>query len=634
MLDIAKIFDQCQNKPVLNVNVCKKINVAQNKGGKMVKANTASTQSGKHFRKIICNFCKKPGHKSNVCRAKGASATPNQSTQHTGKKKKNLVCWNCKKPGHKASECRSRASTNMAQVHTVTTQPQSSAQSREPEQVDQVAQKFWKLTTAIATHSSHGTVDEMLYVIGTVQQIPMKLYFDTGATASIISAKMVHQHQLLIKPSEIKIKSANNAITPVIGVTETMEITIDGYSCLLPLLVMDHEDHDVLLGINWFEQFPHTGIFPKEKKLIINQQVILLQQEHSEEIQSVTKIDLDDESEESSLEQSNYAEIDQAISDDDLNTDWTFSRKIIEPAETLTPDEDIFFKKIQDSAKNMFASSYQELGCVQHMPFTIRTTDEIPIYTRPYRKAETDRQIINNEVKMMLDAKIIRPSNSPWSSPVVLIKKQDGSIRMCVDYRPINKKTINEPWPLPRIDDIFDRMYGSHYFTSLDLKSGYWQVPMADDSIEKTAFSTTDGHYEFLRLPFGLRCAPLHFSKMMHMLLSHLPFVEVYLDDITIHSKDVMEHYKHTAEVLSVLRKVNLKLNFSKCKWFAKKIKLLGHIITGARISVDPKRTEAIKDRLPPKNIRQLQQFLGFCNYYKKFIKGLADISVPFLLLE
>ena len=312
-----------------------------------------------------------------------------------------------------------------------------------------------------------------------------------------------------------------------------------------------------------------------------------------------------------------------------MNTDWTFSRKIIEPSEPLTHAEDTYFKQVQESAKNMFASSYLELGCVRNMPFTIRTTDEIPIYVRPYRKAETERQIINNEIKLMLEAKIIRPSSSPWSSPVVLLKKQDGSLRMCVDYRPLNKKTINEPWPLPRIDDIFDRMYGSYYFTSLDLKSGYWQVPMAEDSIEKTAFSTSDGHYEFLRLPFGLRCAPLHFSKMMHILLRHLTFVEVYLDDITVHSKDVKEHYEHIEAVLTILRKVNVKLNFTKCKWFAKKIKLLGHIITGTKISVDPKRTESIKDRLPPKNIKQLQQFLGLCNYYKKFIQGLAEIAVP-----
>jgi hypothetical protein len=266
-IDIAKLFDQCQQKPALIVNMCKKVNVALAKNGKTVKVNTATSKSGKNFRKIICNFCKKPGHKANVCKAKGASATPNHNTQQNGNTKKNLVCWTCKKSGHKASECRSRASTNMAQAHTVTTQSHHSLQSREPEQVDHVAEKFWKLTTAIATHSSHGNVDEMLYVRGTVQQIPMKLYFDTGATASIISARMVHQHQFLIKQSDLKIKSANNSITPVIGITETMEITIEGHSCLLSLLVMDHDDHDVLLGINWFEQFPQSGIFPHQKKL-------------------------------------------------------------------------------------------------------------------------------------------------------------------------------------------------------------------------------------------------------------------------------------------------------------------------------------------------------------------------------
>ena len=134
----------------------------------------------------------------------------------------------------------------------------------------------------------------------------------------------------------------------------------------------------------------------------------------------------------------------------------------------------------------------------------------------------------------MLRAGVIRPSRSPWCSPLLLVTKPDGSIRFCMDFRQLNTITVSDPYPLPRIDDIFDRLNGSDWFTSIDLKAGYWQILVADEDIEKTAFSTPDGHYEFLRLPFGLKNAPSVFSRIMCQILGDLPFVEIYIDDITI----------------------------------------------------------------------------------------------------
>jgi hypothetical protein len=213
------------------------------------------------------------------------------------------------------------------------------------------------------------------------------------------------------------------------------------------------------------------------------------------------------------------------------------------------------------------------------------------------------------------------------------VPKKDKSIRMCVDYRRLNQVTITEQWPLPRIDDILNGLLGSKWFSTLDLKSGYYQVAMSPNSIAKTAFITPDGHYEFLRLPFGLKNAPSHFSKLMFQALGDLKFVKIYLDDITIHSPDFYSHVAHISQVLQRLQKANLRLNSSKCTWFASQVKLLGHIVSTNGVAMDPAKVEAVQSFKAPQNVKQVQQFLGICNYYRRFIKDFAKVSQPIATL-
>ena len=172
----------------------------------------------------------------------------------------------------------------------------------------------------------------------------------------------------------------------------------------------------------------------------------------------------------------------------------------------------------------------------------------------------------------MLQAGIIRPSRSPWSFPAILIPKKDNTMRFVIDYRKLNAITVQDCFPLPRIDDILDRLNNSKFFTALDLKSGYWQITLDKDTIPKTAFSTPDGHYELVRLPFGLKNAPAEFSRIMQQVLGDLKFVEIYIDDITIHSASFEEHLEHLYVVFQRLKEANLKVNPSKCDWFAAKL--------------------------------------------------------------
>ena len=229
----------------------------------------------------------------------------------------------------------------------------------------------------------------------------------------------------------------------------------------------------------------------------------------------------------------------------------------------------------------------------------------------------------------MMEAKIIEVSRSPWSSPVVLVPKKNGKKRFCVDYRKLNLITKSVQWPLPRIQDIMDRLAGSVIFTTWDLTSGYWQMLMADSNKEKTAFSTPDGHYQFIRMPFGLKNAPAEFSRLMHQVLGDLTFVEIYLDDITIHSKTLEEHIEHIEIAAQRLREANLKLNGSKCTWMAKQVKLLGFLVSKEGVAMDPDKVEAISNRTPPKDVKGVQVWLGICNYYRRHVKDFAKIASP-----
>ena len=283
---------------------------------------------------------------------------------------------------------------------------------------------------------------------------------------------------------------------------------------------------------------------------------------------------------------------------------------------------------------HMFAYSYGDLGCLKGHEHVISPNCEKPIYQHPYRKSIKERDEMKKEVGKMLDAGIIRESRSPCSAPVVMVTKKDGSMRFCINYKAINAVTTQDKFPLPRIYDIFDRMAGSAWCTGIDLKCGYWQIKVAEKSIPMTAFSTPDGHYECLRLPFGLKNAPADFSRAMQQALGDLPFVQIYLDDITIHSKTLEEHMEHINEVFGRLEEMNMKINLKKCTWCKTEAKILGFLLSGEGVKVDPAKIEAIKNMKPPTSVKQAQCVLGCFNYFNILISLIAVIGKPSLSLS
>ena len=252
-----------------------------------------------------------------------------------------------------------------------------------------------------------------------------------------------------------------------------------------------------------------------------------------------------------------------------------------------------------------------------------------PISRTPYRMAPTELKELKNQLQELLDKGFIRPSVSPWGAPVLFVKKKDGTLRMCIDYRQINKVTVKNKYPLPRIEDLFDQLRGASVFSKIDLRSGYYQLRVKEVDVPKTAFRTRYGHFEFLVMPFGLTNAPAAFMNLMNRVFRPYldQFVVVFIDDILVYSKDAQEHENHLRIVLQTLRKNQLFAKLSKCDFWLKEVSFLGHIVSAEGIRVDPVKIEAIVNWKLPRNVTEVRSFLGLAGYYRRFVQGFSVIA-------
>lgn len=303
----------------------------------------------------------------------------------------------------------------------------------------------------------------------------------------------------------------------------------------------------------------------------------------------------------------------------------------VETGDQLRPHERGELLSLIDRFRHLFTGEDNPIRQTHVTEHVIDTGDSRPIHQHPYRHSPFERKLIEKQVEEMLRDGIIRESRSPWSSPVVLVKKPNGTWRFCVDFRRVNEVTKKDVHPLPRIDDILDVLQGSKYFTTLDLTSGYWQVKIKEEDKLKTAFACGPGLYEFNVVPFGLCNAPATFQRMINKVLSGLLWKVclAYLDDIVIFSKTMTTHLQDLESVFSALDAANLRLKPEKCSFARQEIKYLGHILTGESIRPDPDKVAAIEKFSPPKNKKGVQSFLGICNYYRRFIKDFSRISRP-----
>jgi hypothetical protein len=254
-----------------------------------------------------------------------------------------------------------------------------------------------------------------------------------------------------------------------------------------------------------------------------------------------------------------------------------------------------------------------------------------PISKRPYRMPPNELAELKTQLPELLDKGYIRPSSSPWGCPTLFVKKKDGSLRLCVDYRPLNAVTIKNKYPLPRIDVLFNQLAGARVFCKIDIRSGNHQIKIRPCDIPKTAFSTHYGLYEFLVMSFGLTNAPAYFMYLMNsVFMKELDkFIVVFNDDILIYYKNEKEHAKHLRIVLQRLRDHKLYDKFSKCEFWLNSVKFLGHTISKDGISVDPSKVQEVMDWKPPKSVHQIRSFLRLEGYYRRFIPDFSRIAKP-----
>ncbi|XP_052732432.1 uncharacterized protein LOC128196232 [Vigna angularis] len=288
-------------------------------------------------------------------------------------------------------------------------------------------------------------------------------------------------------------------------------------------------------------------------------------------------------------------------------------------------DEPYGGRSVIEEFPEVFPDEIPRLPPVREVEFTIDlVTTAAPISVQPYRMSPAELVELKKQIEELMDKQFIRPSVSPWGAPVLLVKKKDGSSRLCIDYRQLNKLTIKNKYPLPRIDDLLDQLQGASVFSKIDLRSGYHQIRVKEGDIQKTAFRSRYGHYEYVVMPFGVTNAPAIFMDYMNRIFRPYldKFVVVFIDDILIYSKSHEEHEEHLRVVLGVLKEKELYAKLSKCEFWMKSVQFLGHVVSAEGISMDPSKVRAVLEWASPRSVTEVRSFVGLAGYFVGHAQG------------
>ncbi|XP_058726068.1 uncharacterized protein LOC131597384 [Vicia villosa] len=582
LVDRCRIFEE-DNNAHYKVVTDRRGKQQQNRGkpydapagrGRQRAAPGQRTSGGGAPAGIVCFKCGQAGHKSNGCTNDVKRCFRCGKTGHaiSDCRHKEMICFNCGEEGHIGSQC------------------------QKPKKAQSSGKVF-----ALAGDPS-GNEDRLIRGTCFINSTPLITIIDTGATHCFIAADCVERLGLVLSSMNgemvVEVPAKGTVTTSLVCLR--CPLSIFGRDFAVDLVCLPLSGLDVILGMNWLEyNYVHINCYNKsvrfstaeeeEASLVSPKQ---LRQLLKEEVKMFSLM--------ATLSMENQAIIDELL--------------VVREFPEVFPDE------IPDVPPEREV----EFG-IDLVPGTR------PVSMAPYRMSASELAELKKQLEELLEKKFVRPSVSPWGAPVLLVKKKDGSMRLCVDYRQLNKVTIKNKYPLPRIDDLMDQLVGASVFSKIDLRSGYHQIKVKDEDIQKTAFRTRYGHYEYSVMPFGVTNAPGVFMEYMNRIFRDYldQFVVVFIDDILIYSKSEEDHEDHLRTVLQVLKERKLYAKLSKCEFWLKEVSFLGHVISGSGIAVDPSKVDAVLQWESPKSATEIRSFLGLAGYYRRFIECFSKLALP-----
>lgn len=298
----------------------------------------------------------------------------------------------------------------------------------------------------------------------------------------------------------------------------------------------------------------------------------------------------------------------------------------------LSAEEVAKVEKLLLDNRDVFSTGDFDIGHTMKVKHRVDLTDEVPFKQRHRSIPPSMYEEVKAHLQQLLEHGIISQSSSPWASGIVLVRKKCGGLRFCIDYRQLNQRTVKDSYALPRIEELMDHLIGAKFFSSLDMRSGYYQVEMEEAHKPRTAFTVGPlGFYQCERMPFGLTNAPATFQRLMERTMEELHMKEciTFIDDVLVPGKDFEQEMTRLGNVFGKLRKQNLKLNPKKCEFFKRRVKYCGHIVSEDGVETDPAKTSKIAEWPVPKNVDDVRQFLGFSGYYRRFVQGFSKVAKP-----
>ncbi|CAA7041521.1 unnamed protein product [Microthlaspi erraticum] len=569
-----------------------------NASGKSTAGRSACPECGKNHagpcRKAsgACLSCGSQDHKVRDC------PEEDKRPKDQAKEGRVVVCYGCNETGHYKDKCPHRQTTGKRASEG----PDSSAKRQA------VTPRVYSIGDAATDPSSSRPITGTLIMGGVAAHV----LFDSGASHCFVHPSLVGTGEFRKEPGEDHgmVQAASGQVMFTLGKIRNVSVMIGEVNMPADLVICAVKSYDVILEMDWLGKHKahldcHRGRvwFETEKGKLKYQGV---RPTAGSLIISAVQADR-------MIEKGCEAYL-AAITTTEVGKDASLSEIPV-----VSEFEDVF-------------QALSGLPPDRSDPFTIELEPgTAPVSKASYRMAPAEMAELKKQLNDLMEKGFVRPSSSPWGAPVLFVKKKDGSFRLCIDYRGLNRVTVKNKYPLPRIDELLDQLRGATWFSKIDLASGYHQIPIAESDVRKTAFRTRYGHYEFVVMPFGLTNAPAAFMKLMNNVFRDCldEFVIIFIDDILIYSKSPEEHTVHLSTVMKRLREHHLFAKLSKCSFWQREIGFLGHVVSDKGVSVDPEKIKSIAEWPRPRNASEIRSFLGLAGYYRRFVKGFASMASP-----